>query len=564
MSELILIFCKHSIIYVGDIIVKKLTKMVLSYKLYPTLMLIMSVFLSFTVVAQNISISHFLNHLLYYQQQSLLLLLSVIFISLILRATFNMLIQFLGDHLAFKVKHMLREQVILKKSVRSIGEEINILTESIDGIGPFFQSYLPQVFKSMLIPIVIIITMCFVHLPTAIIMIVTAPFIPLFYVIFGLKTRDESKDQMTYLNQFSQRFLNTAKGLITFKLLNQTKQSEQQLYKDSTRFRDLTMRILKSAFLSGLMLEFISMLGIGLVALEAALSLVVFNHINFVTAAIAIILAPEFYNAIKDVGQAFHTGKQSEGASDVVFSFLESEDKADSPTLKVDEQQFEQVLIKHVDFQYANSNHMALKNISFSVNKGEKVAIVGPSGAGKSTLAKLLSQSVTPTHGTLSFNQASLNIGFLSQHPHIFADSIKNNIAMYDDEICDAQVIQVLDEVGLKEKVLSLKYGIYTSIGEGGEMLSGGQMRRIELSRLLLLKPDIVIFDEPAIGLDIETEKVIQQVLEHHFSTTTVFIIAHRDSTIRSSARRIYLESGHLIKDDSIISVSRSEVTIDQ
>lgn len=91
---------------------------------------------------------------------------------------------------------------------------------------------------------------------------------------------------------------------------------------------------------------------------------------------------------------------------------------------------------------------------------------MGPSGAGKSTLAKLLSQSVTPTHGTLSFNQASLNIGFLSQHPHIFADSIKNNIAMYDDEICDEQVIQVLDEVGLKEKVLSLKYGIYTSIGE--------------------------------------------------------------------------------------------------
>ena len=105
---MILIFCKHSIIYVGEIIVKKLTKMVLSYKLYPTLMLIMSVFLSFTVVAQNISISHFLNHLLYYQQQSLLLLLSVIFISLILRATFNMLIQLLGDHLAFKVKHMLR------------------------------------------------------------------------------------------------------------------------------------------------------------------------------------------------------------------------------------------------------------------------------------------------------------------------------------------------------------------------------------------------------------------------------------------------------------------------
>ena len=146
-----------------------------------------------------------------------------------------------------------------------------------------------------------------------------------FYIIFGLKTRDESKDQMTYLNQFSQRFLNVSKGLITLKLFRQTAHTKKQVYEDSTQFRDLTMRILKSAFLSSLMLEFISMLGIGLVALEAALSLVVFHNIDFKTAAIAIILAPEFYNAIKDLGQAFHTGKQSEGASDVVFEFLDSE-----------------------------------------------------------------------------------------------------------------------------------------------------------------------------------------------------------------------------------------------
>ncbi|MBM6423499.1 hypothetical protein JSX97_10280, partial [Streptococcus suis] len=134
-----------------------------------------------------------------------------------------------------------------------------------------------------------------------------------------MKTRDESKDQMTYLNQFGQRFLNLTQGLITLKLFNRTKRTEKHIYDDSTQFRDLTMKILKSAFLSGLMLEFISLLGIGLVALEAALSLVVFHTIDFKTAAIAIILAPEFYNSIKDLGQAFHTGKQSEGASDVVF-----------------------------------------------------------------------------------------------------------------------------------------------------------------------------------------------------------------------------------------------------
>ncbi|MFW3610926.1 ABC transporter ATP-binding protein/permease [Staphylococcus caprae] len=539
---------------------KKLTNLVFKYKIYPVLMCIVSIFLSITVVIQNISIARFLNHVLYNHKQPLIYLFIVIIVVLIARATFNMLNQRIGDHMAYKVKTDLRRQVINKNSPRAIGEQMNILTESIDGIAPFFQSYLPQVCKSMMIPVAIIIAMCFVHLPTALIMMVTAPFIPMFYIIFGLKTRDESKDQMTYLNQFSQRFLNTAKGLITLKLLNRTKQTKEHLYEDSTRFRDLTMRILKSAFLSGLMLEFISMLGIGLVALEAALSLVVFNSISFVTAAIAIILAPEFYNAIKDLGQAFHTGKQSEGSSDVVFDFLESENQPPSPAPKVNNNQEPQIKVENVSYRYPDSEQYALRNINMTIYQRDKIAIVGPSGAGKTTLAHILSQSVKPSDGEVIFNMEETRIGFLSQNPYIFTDTIKNNIAMYDHEISDEDIIQVLDEVGLKDKVLTLKDGIHTRIGEGGEMLSGGQMRRLELSRLLLMKPDLVIFDEPATGLDIETERTIQAVLQDHFKETTMLIIAHRDTTINQAERRIYLENGQLIKDDATISVSQSEV----
>ena len=560
MSVLIYIYNKPFIMKVGELIVKKLTNLVFKYKIYPVLMCIVSIFLSITVVIQNISIARFLNHVLYNHKQPLIYLFIVILVVLIARATFNMLNQRIGDHMAYKVKTDLRRQVINKNSPRAIGEQMNILTESIDGIAPFFQSYLPQVFKSMMIPVAIIIAMCFVHLPTALIMMVTAPFIPMFYIIFGLKTRDESKDQMTYLNQFSQRFLNTAKGLITLKLLNRTKQTKAHLYEDSTRFRDLTMRILKSAFLSGLMLEFISMLGIGLVALEAALSLVVFNSISFVTAAIAIILAPEFYNAIKDLGQAFHTGKQSEGSSDVVFDFLEAEDQLPSPTPKVNNNQEPQIKVENVSYRYPGSEQYALRNINITIYQNDKIAIVGPSGAGKTTLAHILSQSVKPSDGEAIFNMEETRIGFLSQNPYIFTDTIKNNIAMYDYEISDEDIIQVLDEVGLKDKVLTLKDGIDTRIGEGGEMLSGGQMRRLELSRLLLMKPELVIFDEPATGLDIETERTIQAVLQDHFKETTMLIIAHRDTTINQAERRIYLENGQLIKDDATISVSQSEV----
>lgn len=560
MSVLIYIYNKPFIMKVGEVIVKKLTNLVFKYKIYPVLMCIVSIFLSITVVIQNISIARFLNLVLYNHKQPLIYLFIVIIVVLIARATFNMLNQRIGDHLAYKVKTDLRRQVINKNSPRAIGEQMNILTESIDGIAPFFQSYLPQVFKSMMIPVAIIIAMCFVHLPTALIMMVTAPFIPMFYIIFGLKTRDESKDQMTYLNQFSQRFLNTAKGLITLKLLNRTKQTKAHLYEDSTRFRDLTMRILKSAFLSGLMLEFISMLGIGLVALEVALSLVVFNSISFVTAAIAIILAPEFYNAIKDLGQAFHTGKQSEGSSDVVFDFLEAEDKAPSLIPKINNNQEPQIKVENVSYRYPGSEQYALRNINITIYQRDKIAIVGPSGAGKTTLAHILSQSVKPSDGEVIFNMEETRIGFLSQNPYIFTDTIKNNIAMYDYEISDEDIIQVLNEVGLKDKVLTLKDGIHTRIGEGGEMLSGGQMRRLELSRLLLMKPELVIFDEPATGLDIETERTIQAVLQDHFKETTMLIIAHRDTTINQAERRIYLENGQLIKDDATISVSQSEV----
>ena len=185
------------------------------------------------------------------------------------------------------------------------------------------------------------------------------------------------------------------------------------------------MRILKSAFLSSLMLEFISMLGIGLVALEAALSLVVFHNIDFKTATIAIILAPEFYNAIKDLGQAFHTGKQSEGASDVVFEFLDSENTPLTNQEIVKEQQESLIKMRNVNYQYPNSPSYAIRDISLKIDKGENVAIVGPSGAGKTTLAKLLTQIVRPTSGHVSFYKCVNQIGMLSQNPYIFQHQLK-------------------------------------------------------------------------------------------------------------------------------------------
>ncbi|HDC3042697.1 TPA: ABC transporter ATP-binding protein/permease [Staphylococcus aureus] len=537
---------------------KKLTTILFQYKIFPVLMFLVSTGLGILVITQNILIADFLAKIIRHQFQGLWIVLFILLGVLLLRATVQFLNQWLGDTLAFKVKHMLRQRVIYKNNGHPIGEQMTILTENINGLAPFYKSYLPQVFKSMMVPLIIIIAMFFIHINTALIMLITAPFIPLFYIIFGLKTRDESKDQMTYLNQFSQRFLNIAKGLVTLKLFNRTEQTEKHIYDDSTQFRTLTMRILRSAFLSGLMLEFISMLGIGLVALEATLSLVVFHNIDFKTAAIAIILAPEFYNAIKDLGQAFHTGKQSEGASDVVFEFLEQPNNNNEFLLKYEENQNPFIQLTDISFRYDDSDRLVLNDLNLEIFKGDQIALVGPSGAGKSTLTHLIAGVFQPTIGTISTNKRDLNIGILSQQPYIFSASIKENITMFKD-IENNTVEEVLDEVGLLDKVQSFTQGINTIIGEGGEMLSGGQMRRIELCRLLVMKPDLVIFDEPATGLDIQTEHMIQNVLFQHFKDTTMIVIAHRDNTIRHLQRRLYIENGRLIADDRNISVNITE-----
>ncbi|HFE4727677.1 TPA: ABC transporter ATP-binding protein/permease [Staphylococcus aureus] len=537
---------------------KKLTTILFQYKIFPVLMFMVSTGLGILVITQNILIADFLAKIIRHQFQGLWIVLFILLGVLLLRATVQFLNQWLGDTLAFKVKHMLRQRVIYKNNGHPIGEQMTILTENIDGLAPFYKSYLPQVFKSMMVPLIIIIAMFFIHFNTALIMLITAPFILLFYIIFGLKTRDESKDQMTYLNQFSQRFLNIAKGLVTLKLFNRTEQTEKHIYDDSTQFRTLTMRILRSAFLSGLMLEFISMLGIGLVALEATLSLVVFHNIDFKTAAIAIILAPEFYNAIKDLGQAFHTGKQSEGASDVVFEFLEQPNNNNEFLLKYEENQKPFIQLTDISFRYDDSDRLVLNDLNLEIFKGDQIALVGPSGAGKSTLTHLIAGVYQPTIGTISTNKRDLNIGILSQQPYIFSASIKENITMFKD-IENNTIEEVLDEVGLLDKVQSFTQGINTIIGEGGEMLSGGQMRRIELCRLLVMKPDLVIFDEPATGLDIQTEHMIQNVLFQHFKDTTMIVIAHRDNTIRHLQRRLYIENGRLIADDRNISVNITE-----
>ncbi|REI09294.1 ABC transporter ATP-binding protein/permease [Staphylococcus felis] len=532
---------------------KHLYKWMGQFYIYPIFMAVICIALALSVITQNIMIGTILDRLLFDQHSDWMGLILILCVALLMRATFTFLNDLMGERLSHRVRTKIRHLLLTQKNKEHVAARLTTATHTLSEMLPFYRVYLPQVFKSMMIPLAIIVTMWFVHIPTALIMMITAPFIPIFYIIFGLKTRDDARDQMTFLNQFSQRFLNLTKGLVTLKIFNRTHEAVETVHRESTTFRDKTMIILKSAFLSSLMLEFISMLGIGIVALEVGLSLIVFKSINFKVAAIAVIMAPEFYNAIKDLGQAFHTGKESEGASQVIDEALQLP-RYDIRRPMTQTNQPSLIRVNDVRYSYSESRDWQLQDIHLDIYEGDHIALVGPSGAGKSTLVQLILGELTPNSGTVTYSTAHLRTGYLSQHPYIFNATIAENITMFHD-IDETIIYKALEEVRLMHLIDQLKNGIDTYIGEGGEALSGGEMRRLELARLLIMNPDFLVLDEPFTGLDMETEMVIQDTLTTHFIDTTRLTVAHRQQTIQNATRRIYLKEGRIDADDTKISV---------
>ncbi|MFU8690071.1 thiol reductant ABC exporter subunit CydD [Rossellomorea sp. FS2] len=492
-------------------------------------------------------------------------LLAALLVAFAFRAIFSWLNGRTGIRLASSVKGEVRKKLLnkwahqpLTASVGSqAGRKVSVIMDAVDGLDGYYSKYVPQRIETTLVPLMILLVLFKEHWFTGMIILITAPFIPIFMALIGVKTKEKSEDQMEKLESFSGTFLDVLQGLTTLKLFGKGREKGGEIKESSLNFREATMEVLKTAFLSSLMLEFISMLSIGLIALEVGLRLIVFDSISFYTAFFVLILAPEFYLSMKQLGSAFHTGRGSSGSVKAVKDELERDDgKIVWGEDTIDAQSGPPVIgLKGVGHSYSEGT-FHLQPLTVHIEPFSKVAIIGESGSGKTTLLHILSGLIDPLEGEVVVNGKSRRqvtesswfglIAYISQNPYIFAGTIEENMAA--GSLHTAKELEdAAEKAGLSELISTLEDGFQTVIGEGGRGLSGGEKQRIALARAFLRKPSIVLLDEPTTGLDLKTESILQQSIKELSQSSTIVTVAHRLHTIRHSDQILVLKKGRLI-----------------
>jgi ATP-binding cassette subfamily C protein CydD len=452
------------------------------------------------------------------------------------------------------------------------GGKVSIALDAVDEADSYFSQYMPRMMEAAIIPILILVVTFTQHANTGFILLFTAPFIPLFMILVGLKTKNKSEEKYAQLAEFSGTFLDSLQGLVTLKIFGRANRQQQEIERSSLGYRDATMGILKIAFTNTFMLESIVMLSIGIVALELAIQLLVFKSMTFHTAFLVLLLVPEFYNLLKNTGTAFHSGRTSMGAVRKVEQMLvetagvsreangNEEVETSNEIDEIDNDNLSMppsIEIDHLRFQYAPDS-FELKTGLIQLSPGEHIAIVGKSGSGKTTLLHLIAGLLKPESGTLLVNGNPLSqydeavwfehVSYITQHPYIFAGTFSENIAIgAGGNISRAEMERAGEEAGLTALTGQLEHGLDTFVGEGGRGLSGGEKQRLALARAFLKRPAVILFDEPTVGLDLHTEQVLQRSIAKLAKTATMITVAHRLYTIQQADKILFMDNGVLV-----------------
>jgi ATP-binding cassette subfamily C protein CydCD len=437
------------------------------------------------------------------------------------------------------------------------GELTTAAVEGIEALDAYYSQYLPQLVITALIPISILVVVFPIDLLSGIVMLITAPLIPFFMIMIGKGAEVVTKRQYQTLARLSAHFLDSLQGLTTLKIFGQSKAHAKNIEKVSNQFRDTTLSVLRITFLSAFALELLATLSTAVIAVEIGFRLL-YARMEFHEAFFILVLAPEFYLPLRNLGARFHSGMSGTTAAKRIYEILDTPSTSDQlsavnhqPTAPVSTIQFE-----NVSYTYPGEITAALDKINVQINAGQQIALVGASGAGKSTLVNLLLGFVQPTTGKIMINGAAFNaidklrpsIAWVPQRPHLFHDTLATNIRLGKPEATHEEMIEAAKAAHLHEFIETLPEKYETIIGESGARLSGGQAQRLALARAFLKNTPILILDEPTSSLDPETEALLEESTRRLMQGRTVITIAHRLNTIFRADRILVIEEGCIVE----------------
>jgi ATP-binding cassette, subfamily C, bacterial CydD len=443
------------------------------------------------------------------------------------------------------------------RSVQS-GRLSTTLLKGVEALDAYYSQYIPQLFFALFTPLLIAGTIMPGDLISGGILLITAPLIPMFMILIGKSASAMTEKQWKTMSRMSGFFLDVLQGLPTLKLFAQSKRQHDAIEESGESFRHATMRVLKVAFLSSLTLELVGTIGMAIIAVGIGLRLMG-GKLTFQHALFVLILTPDFYLPLRQLGTKFHAGMEGVSASKEIFAILDQSTPApvQQATYAVKESAGKRTIVfTNVSYTYPGSSRPALEGISATIPAGKTTAIIGPSGAGKSSLINLLLRFQVPGEGSITIDGNPIHaipleawhrqISWVPQHPYLFNATLRENILLARPDASAEQVESALTKSGLTTFVGSLPQGLETMIGEQGARLSGGEAQRVALARAFLKNAPLLVLDEPTSHTDPELEAALRSSIQELMRGRTTIIIAHRLETIRSAEQIIVVSEGKI------------------
>jgi ATP-binding cassette subfamily C protein CydD len=440
---------------------------------------------------------------------------------------------------------------------RRTGELTALATSGLDALDPYFARFLPGVALASIVPPIVLVRIGWADWVSAVLLAVTVPLLPGFLALVGYATRHRTNRQWRLLARLGGHFLDVVEGLPTLKAFRRAQAQEAVISRVSEQLRVTTMATLRVAFTSALVLELVATLGTALVAVAVGLRLL-HGSLDYHTALLVLLLAPEVYLPIRSLGSQFHASAEGAAAAEQVFDVLDvpAPPEIAEGRLTVPDLRRTRVEFRSVSLSYPGREGPVLAGLDLVLEPGSRTVLVGPTGAGKSSVLALLLRFARPDDGEVRVGGFRLEelplaawrrqLAWVSQTPHLFAGTLGDNIRLGCPWASESAVRHAVEMAGAADFVAALPAGLSTPLGARGLRLSTGQRQRVALARAFLRDPPLLLLDEPTAHLDPITAGGIRTAVERLMLNRTVLLVTHHEAWLTAADAVVEIPDGKL------------------